>query len=1012
MSRTTRRLLILWSIIGLLALREFLGIQSAKHELLIEATKQSQTLSRAMAQSMATSLHSADKILQASAAMMSQPPRHAGKIDKASLRTILARHAAMLPGVLDISVTDAAGHVIHSSVDIASDVSLSGLAYFKLLRETSNRMSDAAAVVSPVQPTPFGGNSAENTGRKAAVQMARAYTSADGRFAGVVVISLGVEDHFQPLFQNQSPSATTSLALIDKNQRILLRLPLQEGRVGQYLNKPRKMSTDNSAAAITYYEYEGVDGQRRIGTGYDVAGYPLQVGVTERYDVVFSALDDIYHKAIVFILVLLTAGGFLTVLLWRDGKSELTGRLNQSVFQNSLEGILITDPESRIIDANPRLLEMCGYTREELIGKTPAVFRSDRHPPEFHLQIREALQHRDKWRGDIWNRAKDGTPYAQHSSISAVRDSKGHLTHYVGLFSDITEIKTQAEKLEQMAYFDALTGLPNRRLLADRLQQAIAQATRSSQLLAVCYLDLDGFKPINDTWGHAAGDRLLVKAAERLTTAVRAGDTVSRLGGDEFVVLLGDLGSLEECELALERVRSSLCEPYRLNEGTAIVSASIGATVYPIDKADADTLIRHADQAMYSAKQDGRNRFQFFDTGNDHPSQARHAALDSIRQAIANDEFLLYYQPKVNMRSGRIIGAEALIRWQHPDRGLLNPGEFLPVVEFVGMQIELGNWVLRNAIHQIAQWAESGHPVAVSINVAAEQLQAEGFTDRLRQLLADHPAARAELVELELLETAALHDLTAVSGVIDHCRDLGIHFAIDDFGTGYSSLTYLKQLHAQTLKIDQSFVRDMLEDPEDLAIVDGVIGLASVFRRQVVAEGVETPAHGRLLMELGCDLAQGYGIARPMPADKLLDWMRDWKAPEEWRGVSLIPREDLPLVTMPIHHHRWVKEFQTVINEQEPGNQSQKSPFPALDPSQCEFGRWLKENGRRRYGHLLAFRELEASHLATHHRAQELASLWQTDPDAARARLPELDSCRDTLFAVVEELRTMALGHL
>lgn len=1007
MSRTAIRLLILWSIIGLLAIRELTGVSAAKHKLLTDAVAQSQSLSRSMAQSISRSLYSMDKILQAVAHLL--PQQSSSMIDKAVLQKSVAHHVDLLPGVLDVSITDATGRIIYSSSALSSTTSLAENAYFKRLREAANRnavaRAEASTVIGSVQAAPGDG--------KAALPIARSHIGPDGRFAGIVIASLGVEEHFQPLFQSHAPTSTTRLALIDRDQRILLRLPSLDGRVGQYLNKPRKMTTGNTASDITYYQYDGIDSQRRIGTAHELDGFPLVVGVSERENIIFSALNDINQKCILYTLVLLSAGGFLTILIRRDGKNQLAVRLNQSVFQHSLEGILITDPDAHIIEANPRFCEMSGYSRAELVGQTPIIFRSDRHPPEFYREIREVLQHQGEWRGDIWNQAKDGTLYAQHTSISAVRDNKGYLTHYVGLFSDVTETKTQAEKLEQMAYFDALTGLPNRRLLADRLQQAIAQANRSNQLLAVCYLDLDGFKPINDTWGHAAGDRLLIKAAERLTTAVRAGDTVSRLGGDEFVLLLGDLGSLEECELALERIRSTLCEPYQLQEGTATISASIGSTIYPLDKSDADTLIRHADQAMYSAKQDGRNRFQLFDTSGHHPSQARHAAQDAIRQAFARNEFLLFYQPKVNMRSGRVIGAEALIRWQHPERGLLSPAEFLPVVEFVGMQIDLGNWVLRAAIGQSAQWAESGHPVAVSINVAAEQLRGSDFPDTLRQILADHPGAQAELVELELLETAALHDLTEVSTVINRCRDLGIHFAIDDFGTGYSSLTYLKQLHAGTLKIDQSFVRDMLEDPEDLAIVDGVIGLASVFRRKVVAEGVETPAHGRLLMALGCDLAQGYGIARPIPAEKLSAWIRGWQPPDEWRGVSAIPREDLPLITMPIHHHRWVKEFQAVVNEQEPTtSMSGKSPFPPLDPSQSEFGRWLQDNGRRRYGHLLAFRELEASHLATHDRAQEIARLWQTDPAAARARLPELEACRDALFAVVEELRTMALGRL
>ncbi|MCX8018516.1 MAG: GGDEF domain-containing phosphodiesterase, partial [Rhodocyclaceae bacterium] len=326
--------------------------------------------------------------------------------------------------------------------------------------------------------------------------------------------------------------------------------------------------------------------------------------------------------------------------------------------------------------------------------------------------------------------------------------------------------------------------------------------------------------------------------------------------------------------------------PYTLPEGTAHLSASIGVTLFPLDATDADALIRHADQAMYVSKQGGRNCFTLFDAEQDRTSAIKQAARRDIARAIAQDELCLHYQPKVNMRSGQIVGVEALVRWCHPERGLLKPADFLPVVEFVGMESELGLWVLENALRQMERWQAEGLSLAVSVNLAAQQLQATDFVAALEALLQRHPQVSPPQLELEILESAALDDLAQVAAVMARCHALGVQFAIDDFGTGYSSLTYLKQLRAHTLKIDQSFIRDMLEDEEDLAIVDGIIGLAAAFRREVIAEGVETLAHGNLLLLLGCEIAQGFGIARPMAAQDVAAWVRAWRQPDCWRGIE------------------------------------------------------------------------------------------------------------------------------
>jgi diguanylate cyclase (GGDEF)-like protein len=489
------------------------------------------------------------------------------------------------------------------------------------------------------------------------------------------------------------------------------------------------------------------------------------------------------------------------------------------------------------------------------------------------------------WYGEIWNRRKNGEIIAMMQTISAVRDAQGNTRQYVALFSDVTPLKEHEKQLEHIAHYDALTNLPNRVLLADRLHQAMAQAQRRGTPLATAYLDLDGFKTINDTFGHDAGDQLLMAVATRMKDVLREGDTLARLGGDEFVAVLLDLPDIQSSVPMLARLLDAAAHPVRIDKRDARVSASIGVAFYPqTEEVDADQLLRQADQAMYRAKLAGKNRYHIFDAEEDRSVRGHHEDLERIRGALNDNELLLHYQPKVNMRTGAIIGAEALVRWHHPQKGLLPPSVFLPVIENHPLASELGEWVIDSALAQVARWRRAGLDIPVSVNVGAHQLQQPEFVERLRGLLAAHPEIAPRHLELEVLETSALEDLAHACRVMEACAATGVAFALDDFGTGYSSLTYLKRLPVAQLKIDQSFVRDMLEDPDDMAILKGVLGLAVAFRRQVVAEGVETVAHGTKLLQLGCELAQGYGIARPMPAGDFVGWSASWRPDPAWQA--------------------------------------------------------------------------------------------------------------------------------
>ncbi len=649
--------------------------------------------------------------------------------------------------------------------------------------------------------------------------------------------------------------------------------------------------------------------------------------------------------------------------------AEQTLSLAASVFDHAHDGILITDADQRIIDVNPAFTEVTGYARDEVLGQTPALLKSGKQDQAFYEAMWAQLHAEGFWRGEIWNRRKSGELIAQMETISAIKDAHGNVARYIAVSADITQLVSQQEELERMAHYDALTGLPNRVLLADRINQAMASARRSGRQLAVCYLDLDGFKPVNDRFGHAAGDALLTEVAGRFKRLLRGGDSVARLGGDEFVILLSDVDDLRGCEQALDRVVEGVSENYAVADDTHVqISASIGVTLYPMDDVDADTLLRHADQAMYQAKEGGRGRYHIFDTEQNRQLQAHRQTIARVGAALHNEEFVLHYQPKVDMRSGEIIGAEALLRWNHPERGMLPPFEFLPVVEQDNMAISVGEWVIGEVLRQQSQWIRDGISLKVSINISARHLQQPGFADDLERLMKTHGDVPPALIELEVLETTALNDISKVSEIIAQCRRLGVRVSLDDFGTGYSSLTYLKRLPADTLKIDRSFVRDMLSDPEDLAIVEGIVGLSKAFRRHVIAEGVETEHHGKLLLRLGCHLAQGYGIARPMPAAQLAQWIGDYKQPLAWRATGAMHwlRDDLPLYAAPFHYGQWVDQLVAGIDQDAPLDVG-GDVVVALR----QFSTWYDGEGADRYGHLAEFTAIGPLRRALHQQADE-----------------------------------------
>lgn len=566
--------------------------------------------------------------------------------------------------------------------------------------------------------------------------------------------------------------------------------------------------------------------------------------------------------------------------------NEMSMRLHASVFDNAIEGIIITDANKAIVSVNQAFTAVTGYSLEEVIGQNPKFLSSGIQSSEFYRDLWDSVNSIGRWRGEIWNRKKSGELFAELLTMTAIRDANGTVVNYVASFIDITDLKSTQRRLEGLAHYDVLTKLPNRVLLMERMNSAISAAREHGHRCAVLFLDLDGFKPVNDAFGHFAGDQLLIELAQRIKSACPDNTTIARLGGDEFVILMNDAGTVDGRNIAesnerilklAHNVQDALSKEFLIGEESIKLAASIGVSVFPDDSEDPDNLLRDADMAMYEAKQRGKGSMQFFSNAYSNENKRKHAMQDMFAKAIANNEFELHYQPKVNLKTGKVSGVEALIRWNHPENGLMHPVDFLPFAEESDFIIELGDWVVQTAINQVVAWNGLGHDLQVSVNVAGKQLQSPDFIEKLRGFISGASNQLPRFLQMEILENSALEIESSSKTIEEIASTLGITFALDDFGTGFSSLAYLKSLPAQALKIDQRFIRDILEDAGDLELVTAIIHLARNFKKQVVAEGVETKDHLRLLRQLGCDEAQGYGIARPMRADQVIAWKAEFE---------------------------------------------------------------------------------------------------------------------------------------
>ncbi len=560
-------------------------------------------------------------------------------------------------------------------------------------------------------------------------------------------------------------------------------------------------------------------------------------------------------------------------------RMEAELRIAAVAFQ-SHEGIIVTDANKVILRVNEAFTRVTGYAAAEAVGNTPAMLKSGRQSPAFYRAMWDAIGREGHWEGVVWNRRKDGAVYAEWLSVTAIRDESGQVAHYLGVFSDISEPREARSKIMQLAFYDPLTGLPNRRLLQDRLGQAVAGCARGTAYCALMFLDLDNFKTLNDTDGHDVGDQLLVEVARRLGRVLRLSDTAARLGGDEFVILLENLDSDEltagnHAEAVAEKLRQALCLPYEIHGRTRYSSVSIGITLFQGHVQGTESLLKQADLALYQSKAAGRNTIRFFNPAMQAAIDAHARIEEGLRRALAEQHLRLLYQPQVD-GSGALVGVEALLRWHAPDDGSVSPATFIPVAEESGLILPMGRWVLETACRQLAAWA--GDPatrhLTVAVNISARQFNQPDFVSDVAAILAETGADPVRL-KLELTESLVVSDVEQAIQTMGRLKELGVTFAMDDFGTGYSSLAYLKRLPLEELKIDQGFVRDIPHSADDCAIAMAIIALGRSLDLKVVAEGVESQAQRDFLAGQGCHVYQGYLFGRPVPAEAVGELARD-----------------------------------------------------------------------------------------------------------------------------------------
>lgn len=794
-----------------------------------------------------------------------------------------------MPGIRAITIFDAEGTLTARSPDQFVGQNFSNREYFKIARDGGD---PTKLYVSP----PFQAATGEHV-----INMVKVLTDAHGAFNGALLASLD-PTYFSVLLDSvrYAPDMLASLAHWDG--KLFLMIPSRTGVEGLDLYQPGTFFTIHRNSGNNESLLSGIvyaTGDERMMALLTIKpdkvpmDKPLVLSLSRDLPSIFMSWRNGLHVHVgLYMLLLLTSVIGMTLFHKRlraydhlvesqeaeRRETEANLRIAAAAFE-SQEAMMITDANSVVLRVNRAFTDITGYAPEEVVGQTPRLLKSDRHPPEFYGEMWESISRTGSWQGEVWDRRKNGEIYPKWLTISAVKDSHGSVTHYIGTHYDITERKHAEDKIKELAFFDQLTGLPNRTLLQDRLKQTLAASLRKDNYGALLFIDLDNFKSLNDTMGHDIGDLLLKEVASRLRKSVREGDTVARLGGDEFVVVLSDLTSDERdaaaaAETVSEKILGALNQTFLLSDVQHHSSASIGVTLFKGIVASVDDLMKQADLAMYKSKEAGRNRVRFFDPTLESAVRERVAMEADLRLALDNRQLLLHYQPQIAGKK-QLIGAEVLVRWQHPTRGMVTPADFIPLAEETGLILPLGHWVLETACAQLAAWADqpSLSHLTLAVNVSARQIHHIDFVDQVLAIL-DCTGAKPQQLKLELTESLLVENIQDIIDKMFALKAKGVGFSLDDFGTGYSSLSYLKRLPLDQLKIDQSFVRDVLVDPNDAAIARTVITLAQSLSLGVIAEGVETEAHLEFLTSSGCHAYQGYFFSRPLPLERFEEFAK------------------------------------------------------------------------------------------------------------------------------------------
>lgn len=669
--------------------------------------------------------------------------------------------------------------------------------------------------------------------------------------------------------------------------------------------------------------------------------------------------------------------------------------------EGAKDGLWDWDLQTNSIFLSERFELMLGYDIGDIPQNIDGWFKL-LHPDDSantQKDINEYLENKninETYESVFRLRAKDGSWKWILGRGKAQFDTNGIPKRFVGFNTDISQQVTYQEKLKYTAKHDVLTHLPNRFLLTELLTYAMHTVKRKNLHLALLFIDLDGFKNINDTYGHDAGDEVLATIARRMSEVVRDSDIVARLGGDEFVIVASELKNNSEVIPLLHRLLTYLSAKILYKKQDMNVSASIGVSFYPqLNDIGNEVLLRQADQAMYSAKLLGKNQYQFFNVEASQELEEQQEALVYLRQAMINDEFVLFYQPKVNMINNKVLGFEALLRWNNPKEGLVYPDGFLPLVEHdPSFMIDLGHWVLDHAFFQLESWHLSGQDFSLSVNVSSHEIKQKNFLSYLKKLFDKYPAIKPNTIEIEILESSAFEDFNLTSKILIECQKLGVSIAIDDFGTGYASLHYLKKLPMNTLKVDKSFVIDLLSVSQNLSIVEASIGLAKAFNSTIVAEGVESEEHGKVLLQLGCDIAQGYCISKAIPVENIDDWIKSWKGFPSWELTKPISKDKYSMLYASIEHTNWVNSLEDYIN-------NKTSELPKMSANQCHLGNWILKSSIKEQGKKPEFDELKELHLQLHDYSEKLL-LFRKDeyPDGIK----KLKEIHKKLLAKIEAL--------